>query len=88
MRSGLRTWWLAARVGDIIGAVRIGITLLRPIAILPLPDTTPKRFSLPLGHAVRHAFHDLRNDISKVAFDSDFTYQQGVDEALVVIDIA
>jgi hypothetical protein len=48
----------------------------------------PKRSSIPLGYAVRHAFHDLCNDISKVAFDSDFTYQQGVNEALVVIDVA
>jgi hypothetical protein len=82
--SGARIRWLPARVGVVIGAVRIG---MRPIAIL-LPDTSPKRSSLPLGHAVRHAFHDLRDDISKVAFDADFTNQQGVNEALVVIDIA
>src|SRR5476649_2240045 len=92
IRSGGRTiaWrrvcirWLLARVGDFIGAVRIGIL---PIAIL-LPDATAKRFSLPIRHAVRHALHDLCNDISKVAFDADLTYQQGVNEALVVIDIA
>src|ERR1700710_2467837 len=52
------------------------------------PGCVATSMLFPVRDAVRHALHDFRDDVREIALNADFIHQQGVNEALVMINIA